>query len=223
MAFVITRHFGENIVVEHSDPVLFSRYLLPGTKETFDALNLPSDMYVLCVTYKQDQKGGGGDTQIFITGTIEPNETIKHAAKRELVEETHFAAERNSYMKKINKVKNTTWYSCEVKNLKFVENPNEINQRRLGDFFKSASNFCHNLFDRFRSTQKKRKNKIACIVYGTREEMETLMRSFKGFDSTKTHNNDDIVGLACLSVENAKKVIDVVLTTKSKELLLFSF
>jgi hypothetical protein len=209
---ILTRNFNSDEVVEKNE-LLISTYLFPNAAAILQSLQLHQDTYILCVTYADSS---GGDTQLFITGTVKEDEKSKDCAARELAEESHHITK----MKKIAKIKYATWYECYAKDLSFVSYPitTQTNfQKNKERFIKFIKRIFH------KKSKSKQKKKVVCIVHGSFNDLENLLKNFKKFDPTQCPEHDNIVGLAILSVQDIEKAITMIVDDTTNKPILVNF
>jgi hypothetical protein len=156
----------------------------------------PDDIYILCVTYGKGGWGNGGDTQLFVTGAIEKNESAIDAAYGELAEETRYIPREEKNLVEVSDnvasgTDNIKWFYCEAINMSFVD-----------------------IVPKRPNTKEKKKNKIGCIVYGTRNEMINMISQF---DKSVSTGHDQIVGLSIISLDDVLKLIPMVRAHKMKQ------
>ena len=173
-----------------TDTILMSTYLVAGVKEAFLKLNLPDTHYVLCVRYAQNEKGTGGDTQLFVTGGVEAYEFSDPSATAlaELAEEAHFRASSVSHTGKFenNHLVSDT-YAANMTDLDAIPMPAIRKEEKIVD---------------------EKKHKITCIVSGTKAEMKHIVKRIKRVGCEKT--NDDIDALVFISVADVKRMIGMI-------------
>lgn len=164
--------------------LLMSMFLLKGAKDAFNKLNLPNNYYVLCVHYVDSK---GGDTQLFITGTVEKyeQEDTSRTAIAELMEEARFVTDKVTFVDKYEDNRNVfETYAAKISDLTSIKLPEMRQEDKITDG---------------------KKRKITCIVYGTKAEMKRAVSNIKRSSSNKI--NDDIDGLAFIPVGEVNNII----------------
>lgn len=164
-------------------------YILNYTNEVLSKLILPKDSYVINVMYiKGVGVGKTGATQLFMTGTSEGTEDALTTLRHEVREETclDFDVQDATLLKRApSKDSIINWYSCPIHKMRVI---NHIRNRK--------------------STGKKGlRNKIACIIWGTKEQITQKLQEIK---VTHVQNDDKIAGLVCMSFEDTKKIASVI-------------
>lgn len=184
-----TRQFSADRTY-YCNKILMSGYILKGAKKVTSALCLPTDSYVLCISYhkKPGVRNMTGDTQLFVTGSAESvEEQDMDILKREIYEETTLNLIDQSLVEFLGTERtNTTqinWYLCNIKNLTTVPGTRKSIPKSRG-----------------------KRMKISCIIWGSKQEI------FDKFDEIKTHNhdNDGICGLAAIPLEDAIQIIEII-------------
>lgn len=175
-----------------------SGFVLAGASRALSVLGLSNEMYILNVIYAPEC---GGDTQLFVTGSVEAYEAKnpKATAMAEIKEETQLVPKNNdsSVITKINSIPlkgkkscKVDWFACPINGLEYK---GKMIQRKKA---KLPYNY-----------------KVGCIVYGTKSEIHEAMSSFKKKD---TIGNDNIIGLCSMSVKNIKYIISTISRKKIK-------
>jgi len=190
--------------------IFMSDYLLAGAISALDMLGVSDDTYVLQVNYKKVYREGrvvsGGDTQLFITGTVENYEEDNSlgAMISELKEETRFSPINDSEMKMIGTISPDTktkidWFSCPISKMMYIGCIKQRPTRRLPY-----------------------KYKVASIVHGTETEMYKALSSF---ESSRIPGNDDISGLVAMRIGDVRKAARIITSNasagKSKKFTLY--
>ena len=159
----------------------------PNSEPSSDRTKEP--MYVVNVAYELDptgkKKNKTGDTQLFMTGTIETGETPSTTTISELREEVKMEPIKRCCVKLlheqyVSKNQMIYWYGCSVKHLKPAINTNKR-----------------------RDTFPKRKDKVVCILYGTLGE---VMDFLKRIPIHSEKNDENIDGLVCMKMSDVIKI-----------------
>ncbi|AYV83016.1 MAG: hypothetical protein Hyperionvirus3_162 [Hyperionvirus sp.] len=181
---IFQRNFASKSMHDGVTWILMSAYLPKGAESIVK--NLPSDNYVLLVTYGPTSDGRGGDTQLFLTGNVGVAE-VDHpqlAAVRELQEEARFDVPVSA-MKLAGRAttdyNKTTWFTCKAETLIYC-GPTRVLKT------KNDSN----------------RNKIAIIIHGSQKQMQ---KNITDIPMDKTPGNDGITGRTAMSVYHIKKLI----------------
>jgi hypothetical protein len=190
------RRYNDNCV-RSLNGILMTGYVLKGYENILN-LTIPETSHILCIKYylKQRSLNRTGDTQLFVTGGGKKNETNIDAMKREVCEETTLeiidtsnAQFLGSYYSNQN---NIHWYSCPIENMKVKCNTIKPNKS--------------NKWNRMKKT-KKTKNKIACIIWGSKDEICNKMKQIK---INHVRNKEGIDGLISIPFTDVKKIIETI-------------
>lgn len=177
-------------VKKHIGPQQISTFILNGTESALK--KIPIDNFILCVIYT------AGDIQIGITGTVNKNETPERAVVCELEEEARLT------IKKAPLIIST----FESQYSKF-----DILESRLSDT-KSIKQIQNRKDEK---NEDGKKHKIGCIVHGSKDDMKRVVKSIKcpsliskclSLHSSHNEYNDNICGVAFMTVKTALNIID---------------
>lgn len=187
VAHAYIRHFNSNCMHRVLGGILMSNYLLNGATEAINRLKLGENTFILQVIYNQKS---GGDTQLFITGTVEQYEEKNSsvAAISEIMEEARSSPIDQSDVKFISSIitqqSKVDWFGCPISKMKHI---GCIQQRK--------------------TVNSTKKNKVSCIIHGSETEMITFLRSFP---SSPEKGNDNISGLVAMHVSEIRKIIGAI-------------
>lgn len=190
-SYAIVRNFNDPLL-KYPSQVLISSYILPGA---FEALKkIPRDLFCVNVMYELDLTGKTkdktGDTQLFMTGSIEDKETPLTAVIAELKEEIRMEPINDKCMKKLyvdtTLPKKVFWYGCDVK------------------YLKPASSIVKRA-----ETSGYQKNKVCCILYGTYIEVSEFLKSIPIQKEINEENISGLIGMQISDVCNIYSMIDL--------------
>ena len=181
-SYAYVRYFGSSSVSK-VNIMCISDYLKDGVLDALKVLKsskkITDDSFVLQVIY-EDLKNfkRAGDTQLFITGSVERSEEkdSSQTVCYELAEETRFEPQKKKSIELLvtcqTKSEKVDWFACPISNLRYI-GPTPA-----------------------RKTEKMSYSyKIACIVYGTEDEMVNAISSIP---KNSSRGNDRIKGLVCM-------------------------
>jgi len=175
---------------------LISQHILGFPEYVLDNIIFPdpNDTYIICPTYGKGGWGNGGDTQIFVTGCIERNETPFDAVVGELKEEIRFTPRDSNCIVQVSDTNatgsdNITWFHCKASQMEYVG----VVKKRP-------------------TTKAKGKKKVGCIVYGSKKEMIDFITRIE----KSTEFNDQIIGLSFIKLDDVYKLIPMIREHKMK-------
>lgn len=193
-AHAYIRQFTSDSVYSVNKGIVMSGFILNGATQAINKLRLSEDSYILQVIY---DKKCGGDTQLFVTGSVEKYEELDSSVTviSELVEETRFSPILQSDVRLISSIttgeSKVDWYGCSINNMEHI---GCIQQRKT-----------ENLSYRY---------KVSCIVYGTEIEM---IKTLKSFPASPKKGNDNITGLVAMRISEVRKIIRTISNKKIKK------
>lgn len=174
------------------DRILMTSYVLKGYNDFLVNLSIPETSHILCVKYylKKRSPNKTGDTQLFVTGgKTSRDKYIIDTVKREVYEETTLEiidTTRIQFLglKKTCK-KNVHWYSCSIENMRIEGNTNKYKYKKSKSF----------------------KDKIACIIWGSKDEMRNKLKQIK---INHKLNKEGIDGLVSIPFVDVKKILETI-------------
>jgi ADP-ribose pyrophosphatase YjhB (NUDIX family) len=202
------RYFN-NSNIKYVSSVLMSAYVLYNTYDVFNifykkiiepySIKINEPIYIINIIYdlKENIKNKTGDTQLFMTGSVEYNETSLAATISEIKEELQLEPKNASCIKyfccnTFNNIK-YNWYYCSVTDLQNITN----------DENKRIEN------------NRTNKNKVGCMVYGTLIEMLQVISNIKCSDEMTT---ESIAGLVCMESKDVLDILNIIKVNKYKSL-----
>lgn len=189
----IVRYFDDPTLY-YPKQILMSSYLLrDGLFEALKTLKtlreLPDrNMYVVNVIYHADPKVKDltGDMQLFMTGTVDEDESFVKAVTGEIREEIRMELNECD-LKEVQEVThNVKWFACDVKNLVPTNN---ITKRNT-----DANNINSG-------------KKVVCILYGSLDEMKEFLERIP---VQSEENGEYVKGLACIKLEDIYNLIPII-------------
>lgn len=183
---IIAKYFNKQ-GFEYVDNLLLSSFLLMGAEDALNKLDLSDDAFIINIIYAKEENviNMTGDTQLFITGSVEIDESPETAAIEEITEETFMRPSNIKYLHKLQlHGRSFSWYSC----------------------FCSKDGF--SIMENMEIRSSNGKNKVGCIVWGNESDIIEVISEIPLYKNNYT--KEGICGLACIKVRDIKNIMRVI-------------
>jgi hypothetical protein len=186
------RYFRDDSV-QYLSKILLSCYMLQYASKVVSKLQLSDSAFIVNIIYGKQKNvlNMTGDTQLFLTGTIERNETPQTALYNEIREETSLDA-RNSDITKLERTNSSNvkvnWFLCSLAGMEIFN------------------------FEKMRPStvleKGKKKQKVVAIIFGNEAQIVHIFNRIHVLPTEYTE--EGIAGLAAIRLADIKHILKII-------------